>query len=111
MTCESSRSTRWDPSLFRLLRFAVERALAVYHGFRRSIGLLQVDAPVLELFKRNGLPGHRATHIGAGAHHAEVAVEIFDFGLAVHRRRAVGTIEQDDLQFPGRPNIMLRERK
>ena len=75
------------------------QALPLQHRFGRGIGFLQVDAPVAQLLERNGDAGHRATHEGARPHHAEIAVEIFDLGLAGHRGRTIGTIEQMRLRL------------
>ena len=69
-------------------------AAPLQHRLRRGIGLLQVDAPVFELLERDRHAGDRAAHEGAGPHDAEIAVEIFDLGLAVHRRGAIVAIEQ-----------------
>ena len=75
--------------LFRALRLA-----PLQHRLRRGIGLLQIDAPVFELLERDRHAGHRAAHKGAGAHHAEIAIEVFHLGLAAHRRGAIIAIEQ-----------------
>jgi len=83
------------------------RAVALDHRLGRGVGLLQVDAPIFEFLDRDGLAGDRAAHKGAGLDHAEVAVEEFDHGFAVHRRGTVIAIEQERPPFPDCGNIML----
>src|SRR5437870_3136634 len=56
------------------------RVQALYHGAGRRIGFLPVDAPVFQLFQRDRHAGHGAAHEGAGAHDAEIAVEVFELG-------------------------------
>src|SRR5579862_2447384 len=92
-----SYATRLAPAISPILLSRV--TLALRHGRGRGIGFLQVDAPVAQLLERNGDAGHRAAHEGAGAYHAEIAVEIFDIGLAGHRGRTIGTIEQVRLRL------------
>src|SRR5579862_9931637 len=92
-----SYATRLAPAISPILLSRV--TLALRHGLGRGIGFLQVDAPVAQLLERNGDAGHRATHESAGAYHAEIAVEIFDIGLAGHRGRTIGTIEQVRLRL------------
>ena len=76
--------------------------MPLQHGLGRGIGLLQVDAPVFQLLERDRHAGHGAAHEGAGPHDAEIAVEIFDLGLAGHRRRAIESIEHVALRGGGR---------
>jgi hypothetical protein len=82
------------------------------YGLRRDVSFLQVDAPISEFFERNRQAGDRATHESAGSYDAEIAVEIFDLGLAGHRGWAIGTIEQlhlrrrSDYLPPASGNIM-----
>ena len=56
--------------------------LALQHGFRRGVGFLQIDAPISKFLERNSCAGHRAAHKRSRTHHAEIAVQIFDLGLA-----------------------------
>jgi hypothetical protein len=49
---------------------------------RAGVGFLALDVPIFQLFERDRLPRHRTAHIGAGAAHLEVAVEIFDLRLS-----------------------------
>src|SRR5277367_5293770 len=77
-----------------LLLISGARTLALQHRLRRRIGLLKIDAPVAQFLERNRRAGHGAAHEGAWPHDTEIAVEIFDFGLAGHRLRAVGAVEQ-----------------
>ena len=72
----------------------VSGAVPLQHRLRRDIGFLQFDAPVPELFKRNGKTGDGATHERARPYDAEITVEVFDLGLAGHRGWAIGTIQQ-----------------
>jgi dienelactone hydrolase len=64
-----------------------------HHGFGRRVGFLQVDAPIFQLFERNCGAGDRAAHERAGAHDPEIAVKIFELGLAAHGGRPVVSIE------------------
>ena len=54
----------------------------------------EIRARFLKFFERNGQAGHGTTHERARPHDAEVAVEVFDLGLAGHGGWAIGTIEQ-----------------
>ena len=76
----------------RFPRVAVR--VPLQHRLGRGIGLLQVDAPIAQLLERNRHAGHRAAHERTRPHDAEIAVEIFDIGLAGHRVRTIGAIEQ-----------------
>src|SRR5882757_4381387 len=73
-----------------LLRLGLQ---PLQHDLGRGVGLLQIDAPVFQFFERDRHAGDRATHEGAGPGDAEIAIEVFDLGLAIHRRRAVVAIE------------------
>src|SRR5262245_20638022 len=57
------------------------------------IGLLQVDAPVFQLFQRDRDPGDGAAHERARPHDAEIAVEEPDLGFPRHGRRAIVALE------------------
>jgi hypothetical protein len=59
----------------------------------RGIGLLQIDAPVLQLLKRDRHAGHRAGTKAPRPDDAEITIEIFDLGLSRHRRGAIVTVE------------------
>ena len=69
------------------------RVMALQHGLGRRIGLLPIDAPVFQLFERDRRAGHRASHECAGPHHAKIAIEISDLGLAGHWRRTIESIQ------------------
>src|SRR5256714_12261769 len=78
------------------------REMALQDGFGRDIGLLQVDAPILELFERDRCPGDGTAHESARPQHAKIAVEVFDLGLSSHGGRPIGTIEhQASRRLPG----------
>jgi len=80
--------------------------------FRRRIGFLQIDAPVFELFERDWHAGYRTADKRTGPNHAEIAVEIFYFRLAIHRRVAIITIEQKRPPMSGAHlNIVGRPRE
>ena len=49
--------------------------VSLQHGFRRRIGLLQLDAPVFEFLQRNRHAGHCASHERARTNDAKIAVE------------------------------------
>src|SRR6266699_3205130 len=74
---ESCWLTGSQPSGPRGSTLDLIRELALQHNLRRQIGLLQIDAPVLELFERNGGAGHGATHECARSHDPKVSIEIF----------------------------------
>src|SRR5262245_21549597 len=78
-----------------------------------GIGFLQINAPVLQLLKRDRHPCHSAAHEGARPHDAEITIEVFYLSLAVHRRRTVIAVEQQSLRFQAgvRPNIVVRPRQ
>jgi hypothetical protein len=67
-------------------------------SFGRRIGFLQIDAPVSQFLKWNGRAGHGATDESAGPHHAEIAVQVFDFGLSRARGSTICAIEQGNLR-------------
>src|SRR5262249_12493750 len=75
--------------------------MALQHRLGTRIGLLQVDAPVLELLERDRHAGDGAAHERARPDHAKVAVEELDLGFAGHRRWAVVAIEH--LANPSKP--------
>src|SRR6185312_1772188 len=70
------------------------RAMTLQDRLRRRIGFLQIDAPVFELLKRNRHAGYGAADKCTWPNDAEIAVKIFYFRLAIHRRVAIITIEQ-----------------
>src|SRR6266446_3560717 len=76
-----------------LLLLQLIRAMTLQDHLWRGIGLLKVDAPILEFFKGDGLPGDGAAHVGARANHLEIAVKVLDLGLASHGGRTVVAIE------------------
>ncbi len=63
-----------------------ELEIALHRGVGIGIGLLLLDAPVAQVGERNARAGHRAGHVGPGPHHAVVAVEILQRGLALRHR-------------------------
>src|SRR6185295_8420041 len=75
----------------------VQCALTLQDRLRRRIGLLQIDAPVLEFLERDRDTGHRTTDKGTRPHDTEIAVEILYFRLTIHRRGAIITIKQSGL--------------
>src|SRR5215204_6522463 len=83
-----SASGRSSSRLFRALR-----EMALQHRLGPRIGLLQVHAPVFELFERDRDPGHGATHEGAGPDDTEIPVEKLDLRFACHRRWAIVAVE------------------
>ena len=58
-----------------------------------GVGLLQIDAPVFELFEWDREARHRTAHERTGPHDAKITVEILDLRLARHRRGTIGSIE------------------
>src|SRR5581483_5821519 len=69
-------------------------AVALERGGGVDIGLLQLDAPIAELVERDGAPGHRAAHELAGREHLDLAVEIFELGLAFEAEVAFEAVHQ-----------------
>src|SRR5262249_2714043 len=67
--------------------------MSLQHGFRIDVGLLQVDAPIFQLFERDRQASYRAAHEGTRPHDAKVAVEILDLGLTRHGGRAIGSVQ------------------
>src|ERR1700730_1535565 len=72
-------------------------SLPLEHGIGPGIGLLALDAPVLELLERDRHAGDRAAHIGARPHHAEIAIELLDLRLAGHGRARIEAVEHGGL--------------
>jgi hypothetical protein len=79
--------------------------MSLHHRFRRSVGLLPVDAPVAELLERYRHAGDRATHECSRPHYAKIAIEILDLGLAGHRRWTIGPVEH--AKPPGQARIFV----
>src|SRR5262249_56272470 len=67
--------------------------MALQHRLRVGVWLLEVDAPIFELFERNRYAGDGAAHESARSDDTEISVEIFDLGLARHRGGAVGSVQ------------------
>jgi len=67
--------------------------MALQDRFRRSVGLLQIDAPIFQFFQRNRGTRDGAADECARAHHAKFAVEVFDFGLTGRWRGSIEPIE------------------
>ena len=82
--------------------------MPLQHRLRRSVRFLQVNAPVSELLERDCHAGHRAPHEGARPHDTEIAIEIFDLGLAGPWGRTIGAIEQ--MRLPLRPHRLQAVR-
>ena len=74
------------------------RTHPLHHCFRGSVSLLQIDAPIAKLFQRDGYARHRAADEGTRPHHTEIAIEIFDLGLARHWRGTICTIKHRHLR-------------
>ena len=74
-----------NPALSLSLRFEHAGMMALQHGGRGGVGLLQVDAPVLQLVERDPDVGDGTTHKGAGRDHAEIAIEILHLRFAMAR--------------------------
>ena len=72
--------------------------MPLQNSLGRRISFLQIDAPVSQLLERNGRAGHGAMHERAGPHHAEIAVQIFDFGLSRAGGSTICAIEQANLR-------------
>jgi len=68
------------------------------HRLGRGVCFLQIDAPIPKLLKRNSSTGHGTAHERAGAHDAEIAIQVFDLGLAGRWGWTIGTIKQMDLR-------------
>src|SRR4029453_7657378 len=64
-----------------------------------GVGFLQIDAPVLQLLKRDRHPCHSAADEGTRPHDAEITIEVLYLCLAVHRRRTVVAVKQQSLRF------------
>jgi hypothetical protein len=64
------------------------------NGLRRRIGFLEIHAPVSQFLKRNSRPGDGAADERTGPHDAEIAVQVFDFGLSGTRGPTICAIEQ-----------------
>src|ERR1700730_10282161 len=75
--------------------------MPLQHGFRIDVGLLQVNAPIFQLFERDRQAGHRATHEGTRPHDAKIAVKVFDLGLTRHGGRTIGSVQQACLHATG----------
>jgi hypothetical protein len=63
------------------------------NGLGVDICFLQIHAPVFQLFQGNWQSGDGATHEGAGAYDAKIAIEIPDLGLASHRGRTIESVQ------------------
>ena len=64
----------------------------------RNICLLALDAPVFQFLDRDRRASHRAAYEAAGAHHAEIAIEIFHLRFAAIRLGVIEAIEQGGLR-------------
>ena len=84
--------------------------IALQNSLRRGIGLLQFDAPVLEFLERDGDARHGAADESPRLHHAEIAVEVFHLGFAVHRNRAVVAVEHGASNLSDTDKIVGSER-
>src|SRR5437764_11814131 len=78
------------------------------NGVRIYVSLLQIHAPIFQLFERNRQAGDRTAHVCAGAHDAKIAVEILDLGLARHGGGAIESIEH--LSFSRLEGITSRDQ-
>src|SRR5262249_19085838 len=67
--------------------------MPLQHRLRLGIGLLQVDAPVLQLIERDAHVSDGAADIGSRRDHAEVAVEILH--LRFTAARGAELVQQD----------------
>src|SRR5262249_13093005 len=76
----------------------VTRAHSLQDRFQRGVRFLQIDAPIAKFFQRNRYAGHGAAHERARPYHTEVAVEIFDLGLAGGWRGTICTIKHPHLR-------------
>lgn len=72
--------------ILALALFRAQRAVTLQDGIGRGIGFLQVDTPVFEFFQRDCDAGDGTANECTRPHHAEFAIEIFDFRLARHGR-------------------------
>ena len=72
----------------------VRLAVALQRSRSVDIGLLQLDAPVAQLFEWNGAASHRAAHEVAGRQHLHLAVEIFQPGFALEANIAFEAVHQ-----------------
>jgi hypothetical protein len=77
------------------------RTRSLQDRFRCGVSFLQIDAPIAKLFQRNRYAGYGAANERAWPHYTEVAVEIFDLGLAGHRRGTIRTIKHYHLRACG----------
>ena len=85
------------PTLFARARprsAAQSRVKALEDRLGAHVGFLAFDAPVFQLFERNGRSGHGAAHERARPDHPEIAVQELHLRFACGRRIVVEAIEQ-----------------
>lgn len=70
--------------------------MSLQHGFRGRIGLLQIDAPVPQLFERDFRTGDGAADERARPNDTKITIEVPDFGLPRHG--TIGAVEQIGLR-------------
>ena len=69
--------------------------MPLQYDLGRSIGFLQIDAPVAEFFERDSNAGYGATHERSWPYDSEITVKIFDLGLSGYGKGSIGPIEQN----------------